>query len=61
MGYRSNSNGDSSAGNSPRSKPDKARSKRVRPIYQSNRQPLLFEPLMGRTQALTEIGEDIFS
>src|ERR1700739_4297930 len=43
MDYRGNSNGDSSVGSSPRNKPDKDRNKLVRPIFQNNRQPSLFE------------------
>ena len=55
--YRSNNIGDSNADNSPRNIPDK----RVRQIYQSNRQPSLFEARKPPAQALTKLGEDIFS
>jgi hypothetical protein len=64
--YRSNNIGDSSvdnsnADNSPRSIPDKGRNKRARQIYQSTRPPSLFEARERQAQALTELGEDIFS
>jgi hypothetical protein len=59
--YRSNSNGDSSADSAPRSRSGKGRNRRVRLIYQSNRQPSLFEARKRRTQGLTEIGEEFFS
>ena len=59
--YRSNNIDDSNADNSPRNIPDKGRNKRVRQIYQSNRQPSLFEAGKPRAQALTKLGEDIFS
>ena len=59
--YRSNNIGDSSADNSPRSTPDKGRNKRARQIYQSTRPPSLFEARERQGQALTELGEDIFS
>jgi hypothetical protein len=59
--YRSNSNGDSSADSTPRNRPGKGRNRRVRLIYQSNRQPSLFEARKRRTQGLTEIGEEFFS
>jgi hypothetical protein len=59
--YRSNNIGDSNADNSPRNIPDKGRNKRVRQIYQNNRQPSLFEARKPRAQALTNSGEDIFS
>ena len=55
--YRSSSNGDSS----PRSIPDKARNKRVRLIYQSNRPPSPFGARERQAQALAEIEGDIFS
>src|SRR6202035_5648230 len=57
---RSNNIGDSNADNSPRNIPDKGRNKRVRQIYQSNRQPSLFEARKLRAQMLTQLGEDIF-
>jgi hypothetical protein len=59
--YRSNNIGDSNADNSPRNIPDKGRNKRVRQIYQSNRQPSLFEARKRPAQALTKLEEDIFS
>ena len=59
--YRSNNIGDSNADNSARNIPDKGRNKRVRQIYQSNRQPSLFEARKLRAQTLTKLGEDIFS
>src|SRR5260370_23119193 len=59
--YRSNNIGDSNADNSPRNTPDKGRNIRVRQIYQSNRQPALFEARKRQAQALTELSEDIFS
>jgi hypothetical protein len=59
--YRSNNIGDSNADNSHRNIPDKGRNKRARQIYQSNRQPSLFEVRKPRAQALTKLGEDIFS
>ena len=55
--YRSNNIDDSNADNSPRNIPDKGRNKRVRQIYQSNRQPSLFEARKPRAQALTKLGE----
>src|SRR6202011_5712384 len=59
--YCSNNIGDSNADNSPRNISDKGRNKRVRQIYQSNRQPSPFEARKPRAQALTKLGEDIFS
>ena len=59
--YRSNNIGDSSADNSRRSTLDKGRNKRARRIYQSTRPPSLFEARKRQAQALTELGEDIFS
>ena len=59
--YRRNNIGDSSADNSPRSTPDKGRNKRARHIYQSTRAPSLFGAGKRQAQALTELGEDIFS
>ena len=55
------SNGDSIEDSSPRSIPDKARNKRVRLIYQSNRPPSPFGARERQAQALAEIEEDIFS
>ena len=59
--YRRSNIGDSTADNSARSTPDKGRSKRARHIYQSTRAPSLFEARKREAQALTELGEDIFS
>ena len=59
--YRNNNFGDSKGDNSPRSTPDKGRNKRARQIYQSTRPPSLFEARERPGQALTELGEDIFS
>jgi hypothetical protein len=59
--YRSSSNGDSIGDSSPRSIPDKAHNKRVRPIYQSNRPPSPFGARERQAQALAEIEGDIFS
>ena len=60
-GYPRNNIGDSSAGNNPRNTPDKDRNKRARHIYQSTRAPSLLEARRRQSQALTELGEDIFS
>jgi hypothetical protein len=59
--YRRDNIGDSSAGNSPRSNPDKGRNKRARHIYQNTRAPSLFEAGKRPAQALTESGENYIS
>ena len=61
MGYCSNSNGDSIADSSPRNIPDKGCNKRVRSLYQNNRQPSLSEAQKRRSQGLLQIGEETFS
>jgi hypothetical protein len=59
--YRSNNIGDSNADNSPRNIPDKGRNSWVRQLYQSNRQPSLFEAQKPLAQMLPKLGEGIFS
>jgi hypothetical protein len=64
--YHSNNIGDSSwdnssADNNPRSIRDKGCNKRARQIYQGIRPPSLVEARERQGQALTELGEDIFS
>ena len=59
--FRSSSNRDSIGDSSPRGIPDKARSKRVQLIYQSNRPPSPCGARERQAQALAEIEEDIFS